>query len=201
MVCGAVFLGGLAATLLCLPLIRGGVHDFLQHQFSLAPGTLFTAVWKDVPMTPKIEVYVFNVTNHEAYLSGREGKLSVAEIGPFVYHAKQTKDIKGYSDDGEEITFKSMTSYSFMPEESVADELRTRITVPNIVLFTGMSKPDVAVLPKWQKEVAWSSVLSTVGRRDAFLELTVNEFLFGYEDELACLGSNSIENILALKIT
>ena len=111
MACGAVFLGGLAATLLCLPLIRGGVHDFLQHQFSLAPGTLFTAVWKDVPMTPKIEVYVFNVTNHEAYLSGREGKLSVAEIGPFVYHAKQTKDVEGYSADGEEITFKSMTSY------------------------------------------------------------------------------------------
>ena len=84
-----------------------------------------------------------------------------------------------------------------MPEESAADELLTRVTVPNIVLFTGMSKPDVAVLPEWQKEVAWSSVLSTVGRRDAFLELTVNEFLFGYEDELACLGSNSIENILA----
>ena len=91
MISGAIFLLGLAVTIFCLPLIRVGVHDFLQLQFSLAPNTLFTAVWKDVPVTPKIEVYVFNVTNHEAYLSGREGKLSVEEIGPFVYHAKQTK--------------------------------------------------------------------------------------------------------------
>ena len=191
MISGAAFLGGLAVTLLCLPLIRGGVHGFLLHQFSLAPNTLFTSVWKDVPVTPKIEVYVFNVTNHDAYLSGRERKISVAEIGPFVYHAKQTKDVQGYSVDGEEITFKSMTSYSFMPGESVADELQTRVIVPNIVLFTGMAKPDVAVLPKWQKEVAWSSVLSTVGRREAFLQLTVNEFLFGYEDELACLEGDA----------
>ena len=78
MLSGAIFLLGLAVTIFCLPLIRVGVHDFLQLQFSLAPNTLFTAVWKDVPMTPKIEVYVFNVTNHEAYLSGREGKLREA---------------------------------------------------------------------------------------------------------------------------
>ena len=96
MISGAIFLLGLAVTIFCLPLIRVGVHDFLQLQFSLAPNTLFTAVWKDVPVTPKIEVYVFNVTNHEAYLSGREGKLSVEEIGPFVYHAKQTKGAFAY---------------------------------------------------------------------------------------------------------
>ena len=191
MVCGTVLLGGLAATLLCLPLIRTGVHDFMQHQFSLAPGTLFTSVWTDVPMTPKIEVWVFNVTNHEAYLAGREEKLSVVEIGPFVYHALQTKDIKGYSEDSEEITFKSMTSYSFLPEESVADEHQIRIIVPNIVLFAGMSRPDVAVLSNWEKEIAWNNVYSQEGRRDAFLELTVSEFLFGYEDELACLEGDA----------
>ena len=188
--CGAVCLGLLAVTLLCLPLIQSGVQDFLLHQFSLAPNTLFTSVWKDIPVTPKIEVYVFNVTNHEAYLAGRERKLSVEEVGPFVYHAKQSKDVQGYSEDGEEITFKSMTSYSFLPDESVSDELQTRVIVPNIVLFTGMSKPDVTVLPKWQKDIAWS-VLSTNGRRDAFLELTVGEFLFGYEDELACLEGDA----------
>ncbi len=193
MITGAACLAGLAATLLCLPLIQNSVKNWMELQFSLAPNSVFTSIWTDPPMTPRLEVYVFNVTNHEAFLSGKEKKVRVEEIGPFVYHAQQSKDIKGYSEDGREITFKSKTTYSLLRDESIADDREVRIVVPNVVLFAGMFKPDVAQHPPFVKRnVVWP-VLTSAGRKEPFLKLTVNEFLYGYEDELACLETEQQE--------
>jgi scavenger receptor class B protein 1 len=191
---GAACLAGLAATLLCLPLIANAVKNLVDYEFSLAPNTMFTAMWTEVPMTPKLEVFVFNVTNHEAFLAGKDKKIRVEEIGPFFYAAVQSKDIKGYSEDGTEITFKSKTSYNFLPDLSVSDDMATRIIVPNIVLFTGMAKPDVVLHPAFVKRnVVWP-VLTSTGRKTPFIDVTVNGFLFGYEDELACLETSAADD-------
>lgn len=41
--------------------------------------------WKDSPIQPLIKVYIFNYTNIDDFMSGRDKKIKVQEVGPFVY--------------------------------------------------------------------------------------------------------------------
>lgn len=46
-------------------------------------GEIFT-LWKSPPVDIYIKIYLWNITNSEAFLSGRE-KMHVEEVGPYVY--------------------------------------------------------------------------------------------------------------------
>lgn len=41
--------------------------------------------WIDSPIQPLIKVYIFNYTNIDDYMSGRDKKMKVQEVGPYVY--------------------------------------------------------------------------------------------------------------------
>lgn len=41
-------------------------------------------LWAKPPVDLYIKIYLFNITNAEAFLGGRE-KLNVQQIGPYVY--------------------------------------------------------------------------------------------------------------------
>jgi len=56
--------------------------------------------------TPRLKVYVFNVTNAEEFASGIASKARVEEIGPFVYTARQEKDVVEWGANEETITFR-----------------------------------------------------------------------------------------------
>lgn len=42
-------------------------------------------LWERPPVDLYLKVYLFNITNHEAFLAGRDKKINVEEIGPYVY--------------------------------------------------------------------------------------------------------------------
>ena len=114
----------------------------------------------------------------------------VEEIGPFVYEARQTKEIVDWTTD--EIAFRAKTRYKFVPEESVVDDPKTvKLTMPNMILFTGMLKSEVKALPEVvRRNVIWPT-LTSAGRKVPFLTgISAEEYLWGYEDELACIGSD-----------
>lgn len=56
---------------------------FLQN-LEMSPNSLLFSIWKKPPLDIYLNVYIFNVTNPEEFLSGKE-KLKVQEIGPYVY--------------------------------------------------------------------------------------------------------------------
>ena len=68
--------------------IKNRVDFLIQKQTSLTQDSMMVDLWKNPPLTPKLEVYVYNVTNSEAFLNGDE-KLTVKEIGPYIYAAPQ----------------------------------------------------------------------------------------------------------------
>lgn len=41
--------------------------------------------WMESPIQPLIKVHVFNYTNIDDYLSGRDKKIKLQDIGPYVY--------------------------------------------------------------------------------------------------------------------
>lgn len=48
-------------------------------------GSFLFNVWENPPLDVFLKVYIFNITNADAFLSGEEKKLKVTEVGPYVY--------------------------------------------------------------------------------------------------------------------
>lgn len=42
-------------------------------------------MWERPPVDLFLKVYLFNITNADDYMEGRDDKLRVEEVGPYVY--------------------------------------------------------------------------------------------------------------------
>ena len=169
------------------------VDDFVLNQMKLTESSMMTTLWKDPPVNARLHVYIFNVTNHEGFLSGKESKLKVEEIGPYVYEAHNRKKILNYSDDQDSLTFQNRVDYTFDPEMSGSgfNDKSDVITVPNLVMMTGMLNSETQQFPDYlKKSVAWDIISKNAGHKTPFITLPVADFLWGYEDELACIDTN-----------
>ena len=75
-------------------------------------------------------------------MKGAKPKLE--ERGPYVYKAVYIKDTEGmiWSDDSTDLTYRPRRFYTYVPELSGEglDPYRDVVTVPNIPLWTGLSK-------------------------------------------------------------
>lgn len=60
------------------------IHCNVLQMILLSDGSISYKIWKNPPYTVYITVYIFNVTNTDAFLSGQE-KLRFEEIGPYVF--------------------------------------------------------------------------------------------------------------------
>lgn len=59
-------------------------QNWLQKLLFTDDGEIFQ-LWQRPPVDLYLKVYLFNITNHEEFLAGRDKKLNVEEIGPYVY--------------------------------------------------------------------------------------------------------------------
>lgn len=50
----------------------------------LTPGSVLFNLWTEPPYAVYIKAYIFNVTNGEEFLAGRE-KLKLQQLGPYSY--------------------------------------------------------------------------------------------------------------------
>jgi len=180
--CGlASILFGLAfllKALLCLIFylpIQTFVELLMEKELALTPDTHMLRLWSDPPLTPKLKVFVFNVTNPDEILAGKVP--IVQELGPYVYSG---------SENGSVVNFRSKTLYKFLPEES--PNLDSDVVVlPNLVMMTGMMKPEVRSQMSFiKKNVVWPLLMSD-GHKTPFVKVSVAEFLWGYKDDLACI--------------
>ena len=51
----------------------------------VSPDSDIYLLWKKPPVNPEMKIYLFNMTNLEAWMNGTQPKLRVEEVGPFVY--------------------------------------------------------------------------------------------------------------------
>lgn len=56
----------------------------LQKLLFADDGEIFQ-LWERPPVNLYLKVYLFNITNHEAFMAGRDKKINVEEVGPYVY--------------------------------------------------------------------------------------------------------------------
>lgn len=128
----------------------------------LANGTTAAKWWTVPPVEPQLKLYIFNYTNTERWLEGLDEKLTVKELGPYVYSEKFEK-VNVTFNANKTITYRVscllkntslqrlMTNkkkqehrtYKFMPEVSAGMQ-HDRVVFPNMVLISAIKQMENA---------------------------------------------------------
>lgn len=74
--------------------------------------------------------YFFNITNSRQVLNGAKPILN--QVGPFTFLKKLSRNVIGYNDDHEELTFITKNTFTFLPELSDQDAWNKTIYTMNI---------------------------------------------------------------------
>lgn len=69
----------------CLILLYNPYDILFKWKVVFGEGGETFELWRKPEVDLYLKVYLFNVTNHDEYLSGEESKLRFQEVGPYVY--------------------------------------------------------------------------------------------------------------------
>jgi len=136
--------------------------------------------WKAPPTRPLLSVYIFNYTNHEAVMEGREYP-KVKELGPYVFREKLERVNVTFNDNGT-VSYQESRTIVFVPELSYSS-LDKVIRVPNVPLITFLHKTEE--LDYLVQKLASVVIVKFDGQ--PFLNVTIHDFLWGYEDRFFSL--------------
>lgn len=126
-VCGSVFgiLGILTVTY--------SFNDFLMAEWlNMRPGLPKYELWKNSVVDVTFKVYIFNVTNGDDFLSGKDTKLRLEEVGPITYFEKrQHTDVVFH--ENSTLSYTSSMDLVFPEHLNEPGILNKTITVVNLI--------------------------------------------------------------------
>uniref|UniRef100_A0A7N5P8R4 Scavenger receptor class B member 1 n=1 Tax=Ailuropoda melanoleuca TaxID=9646 RepID=A0A7N5P8R4_AILME len=155
------------------------------------PSSLSFNMWKEIPVPFYLSVYFFDIVNPDAILLGE--KPQVQERGPYVYREFRHKSNITFNDN-DTVSFLEYRSFQFQPDKSHGLE-SDYIVMPNIlVLAAAMMMENKPMSLKLIMTLAFS----TLGER-AFMNRTVGEIMWGYEDPLIHLINKYLPNMFPFK--
>ncbi|CAK1546464.1 unnamed protein product [Leptosia nina] len=105
----------------------------LWEKLNMRPGLPPFEWWSDPPDQVRMRIYIFNVTNHDRFLSGLDEKINVHEIGPITYLEKLLHYNISFNENGT-MTYTARRFLIYLREENTID-LNATITVPNLALL------------------------------------------------------------------
>lgn len=161
------------------------VNMFIDKEIVLRNGSQTFGWWRKPPVNPVISIYVYNVTNAQEFLN--EGKKPVLdELGPYVYRETWEK-VNLTINDNHTITFNQRKVFEFDPDLSNGD-IDDMVVVPNIPMLsaTSQSKHAARFL-----RLAMASIMDIL-KIKPFVEVTVGQLLWGYEDPLLKLAKDVV---------
>uniref|UniRef100_A0A8C9AJ35 Scavenger receptor class B member 1 n=1 Tax=Prolemur simus TaxID=1328070 RepID=A0A8C9AJ35_PROSS len=174
-------LGLLCAVLgaVMIALLPSLIEQQVLKNVRIHPSSLSFNMWKDIPVPFYLSVYFFNVLNPDKVLKGE--KPQVQELGPYVYREFRHKTNITFHDN-DTVSFLEYRSYQFQPAKSRGSE-SDYVVVPNIlVMSASMMMEDRPMSLKLMMTLAFT----TLGQR-AFMNRTVGEIMWGYDDPLMSL--------------
>ncbi|VVC33177.1 Hypothetical protein CINCED_3A004628 [Cinara cedri] len=161
------------------------VEIIKSAKLKFVEGSFAYQLWQKPPVKVYINVYIFNVTNADRFLSGQDDKLNVVEIGPYVYWEElENTNCTFYSNDT--VTYVPRRKLHFELKSSVGNPETDRIIIPNLPLlgFSSMLKNSPMFV-----NLVFNSLVNYLDSQP-LLDLTVKEFLWGYDDRLVKMASN-----------
>ncbi|XP_062999893.1 scavenger receptor class B member 1 isoform X2 [Elgaria multicarinata webbii] len=142
----------------------------------LEPNSMTFNLWKEIPVPFFMSIYFFEVVNPNDILKG--AKPVVRQRGPYVYSERRYKDNITFHDNGT-VSFLGWRELFFHPDKSNGSE-SDYVVVPNIlVMGAAMMLEDMPLALKLTVSSAFAFF-----KHKAFMNRTVEDILWGYEDPL-----------------
>ncbi|XP_024944736.1 lysosome membrane protein 2-like isoform X2 [Cephus cinctus] len=158
----------------------------ILSSLELKNGTSVFTWWERPPVRPIYKIRIFNYSNVEDFQSGKDSKLRVEEVGPYVYRETLSRVNVKLHENG---TASYQEKRSFQWEGGSSDD--EKIEIPNIMLLTTLAfTRDKSYLA----QLSVTTLLSSL-RVKTFNSLTVRDFLWGYDDEIY----NMVKHIITLQ--
>lgn len=171
------------------------MHNRLKKEIVLVEGSRVFESWKTPPPPVYMEFFFFNVTNVDEFLKG-QAKPVVKQVGPYTYREYRYKDNVSMVDGDLKVSAYNTKSFVFLREKSVGDPSMDNITTVNIPAWAVMTK---------LKGNFWKANLVSIWMNSfgtgLFTTRTVDELLWGYEDQLLTRISSSnpeVEKVFGL---
>ncbi|XP_050453412.1 scavenger receptor class B member 1-like [Cataglyphis hispanica] len=189
--CIILFIVGIICSFLAYVIyVVDPINLIINYNLQIVPHSLLFSMWKKPPLDVYLNVYVFNITNPVEFLSGKE-KLKVQEIGPYVYQEFLENDNITFNDNGT-LTYIPRRTVTYVPELSVSDPTKDIINVPNIpVLGISSALHDAGFLVNYPLVQ-----LITIMGAKPILNISVYDYLWGYEDSIVTLVSGIVPNFI-----
>ncbi|XP_031330947.1 scavenger receptor class B member 1-like isoform X1 [Photinus pyralis] len=148
----------------------------------LSDGGEIFELWRKPPVDLYLRVFLFNVTNRDAFLNGEE-KLKVQEVGPYVYREIMSHEEVRFNTNG---TMSTIPQHPlvWVPEMSEGNREDDRLVLPNIALLS------IAQVVSTESFVTRLGLNIVIRQTDTqpLVEMTAREFMFGYESTIMSLG-------------
>lgn len=168
-------------------LIRQQVHKNVR----IDPNSLSFNMWKEIPVPFYLSVYFFDVVNPNEVLKGERPE--VRERGPYVYREFRHKSNITFNDN-DTVSFLEYRSFQFQPAKSRGKE-SDHIVLPNILVMAAAMMMENKPM---SLKLIMTLAFSTLGER-AFMNRTVGEIMWGYEDPLVQLINNYFPGMFPFK--
>ncbi|XP_059484365.1 scavenger receptor class B member 1 isoform X1 [Neocloeon triangulifer] len=161
------------------------VQFFIGHEITLRQGSQTFKWWRQPPIEPLMKIYIYNVTNADEFLIDG-AKPIVQELGPYVYR-QEWERVNVEFHDNATVTFQQRKVFYFDAEASAGDE-EDMVVVPNIPMLsaTSQSKHAARFL-----RLAMASIMDIL-KIKPFVEVSVSQLLWGYEDPLLKLAKDVV---------
>ncbi|KAM4649497.1 scavenger receptor class B member 1 [Amazona ochrocephala] len=172
-------LAGAACALVGVSLLLVGpriVKEQVIKNVRIDPGSISFKMWKDIPVPFYMSMYFFEVLNPNQVLQGEKPVLY--QRGPYVYREFRYKTNITFHDN-DTVSFLEYRTLFFQPELSNGRE-DDYIVVPNILMMGAAVMMEN--LPTFVK-ILLSGALAGL-KQEAFINRTVGEIMWGYEDPL-----------------
>ncbi|XP_044018311.1 scavenger receptor class B member 1-like isoform X2 [Aphidius gifuensis] len=177
-------LGLLGIAFGCFIMVVQPYELIFKFKVTFSKGGEIFEMWRKPQVELFLKVYLFNVTNHEEYMSGKADKLHFKQVGPYVYkegleHANIT-----FNDNGT-VTAIPKHPLTYIAEKSAGAE-DDILFLPNIALLSIANvMKDASYFTRWPLNLL---IKQTNAR--PIVKMTAKEFMFGYESALVTLGNN-----------
>ncbi|XP_047416937.1 scavenger receptor class B member 1 isoform X3 [Sciurus carolinensis] len=155
------------------------------------PSSLSFNMWKEIPVPFYLSVYFFDVLNPEEILRGE--KPEVRERGPYVYREFRHKSNITFNSN-DTVSFLEKRSFQFQPAKSQGSE-SDHIVLPNILVLGAAVMMENRPM---SLKLLLTLAFSTLGER-AFMNRTVGEIMWGYEDPLVHLINKYFPDMFPFK--
>ncbi|KAL5282474.1 SCRB5 family protein [Megaselia abdita] len=150
-------------------------------------GEIFN-LWRNPPVDLYIKIYLFNITNSEMVLAGKE-KINVQEIGPYVYKELMTHDNVNFNKNG---TVSTIPKHPLVWQEHLSGGRQEddQVIMLNIAMlaFAQIGNERGFLFRSLKNGLLMGTGQSPIVR------MTAKEFMFGYETSLTTIGNKVFPN-------